>query len=163
MGKQILLIEAALRAPYMHRIVHLPKEKQFPDWPFSATKVEILGTEGVMFLGRHGGGWQVFEGDTKIRESHPAVSTPAERKFGSIVDWHFDDFINCVRTREKPKADVEEGHRSMVFCHMANIAYRVGNRKLRFDSKTESFVDDAEANKLLKANYREPWIIPDNV
>ena len=51
----------------------------------------------------------------------------------------------------------------MVFCHMANIAYRVGNRKLCFDAKTESFVDDAEANKLLKANYREPWTIPDEV
>ena len=163
MGKQVLLIEAALRAPFMHRIVHLPKEKVFPDWPFSATKVEILGTKGIMFLGRHGGGWQVFEGNKKTRESHAVVSTPAERKYPNIVDWHFDDFINCIRTRQKPKADVEEGHRSMVFCHMAAIAYRVGNRKLRFDSKTESFVDDAEANKLLKANYREPWTIPDKV
>ena len=163
MGKQILLIEAALRAPFMHRIVHLPREKAFPDWPFSATKVEILGTQGIMYLGRHGGGWEVYEGNKKTRESHPVISTPSERKYPDIVEWHFDDFINCIRTRQKPKADVEEGHRSMVFCHMANIAYRVGNRKLRFDAQTESFVDDAEANKLLKANYRAPWAIPDKV
>jgi len=162
-GKLTMLFEASLWSPYMHRIVHLTDKTKFPDWPFSATKVEICGTKGFMCFGRHGGGWQVFEGDSKIRESKAVVSEPAKFKFGSIVDLHFDDFISCIRTRKKPKADVEEVHFSMLLCHLANISYRVGNRKLRFDGTTETFVNDAEANKYLKANYRKPWVVPEKV
>ena len=162
-GKLTLLFEASLWSPYMHRIVHLKDKTRFPDWPFSATKVEICGTKGFMCFGRHGGGWQVFEGDRNIRESKAVVSEPASLKFGSIIDAHFDDFISCIRTRKKPKADVEEAHLSMVLCHLANISYRVGNRKLKFDGATESFVADNEANKYLKANYRKPWVVPEKV
>ena len=117
----------------------------------------------MMCFGRHGGGWQVFEGDTATRESRAVVSEPASHKFGSIIDLHFDDFLDCIRTRKKPKADIEEAHLSMVLCHLANISYRVGNRRLRFDGKTETFVDDPEADKYLKANYRKPWVVPEEV
>ncbi len=162
-GKLSLLFEASLWSPYMHRIVHLKDKTKFPDWPFSATKVEICGTKGFMCFGRHGGGWQVFEGDRNVRESKAVVSEPASLKFGSIIDAHFDDFINCIRSRKKPKADVEEAHLSMVLCHLANISYRVGNRKLKYDGATEKFVADNEANKYLKANYRKPWVVPEKV
>ena len=88
---------------------------------------------------------------------------PATLKFGSIIDAHFEDFFDCIRTRKKPKADVEEVHYSMTLCHLANISYRVGNRKLAFDGDNETFVNDAEADKYLKANYRKPWVVPDKV
>ncbi len=162
-GKLTMLLEGCLKSPYMHRIVHLKATTEFPDWPFSATKVEICGTKGFMCFGRHGGGWQVFEGDSRARESRPVISVPAEHKFGSIIDLHFEDFINCIRTRKKPKADVEEAHLSMILCHLANISYRLGNRKLKFDGDKETFGDDAMANAYLKANYRKPWIVPDTV
>ncbi len=162
-GKLTMLFEASLWSPYMHRIVHLRDQAKFPDWPFSATKIEICGTKGMMCFGRHGGGWQVFEGDSALRESKAVVSEPAQYKFGNIIDLHFDDFVNCIRTRKKPKADVEEAHLSMLLCHLANISYQVGNRKLRFDGDREAFVDDAEANRYLKANYRKPWVVPEKV
>lgn len=162
-GKMTMQFEAALKAPYMHRIVNLPKEQVYPDWPFCATKVEVLGTKAMMCFGRHGGGWQVFEGDVKVRKSNAVVSEPSDLKFGNMAEPHFDDFFNCIRSRATPKADIEEGHRSMLLCHLANISYRVGNRKLRFDRKTETFSGDADANKLLKANYRAPWLMPDPV
>jgi predicted dehydrogenase len=161
--KLTLLFEASLWSPYMHRIVNLKDQSKFPDWPFCATKVEICGTKGFMCFGRHGGGWQVFEGDARVSQSKAVVSEPAVLKFGSIIDAHFEDFVNCIRTRKKPKADVEEVHRSMVLCHLANISYRVGNRKLKFDGATEKFVDDVEADRYLKANYRKPWVVPDQV
>lgn len=163
LGKLTLLFEASLWSPYMHRIVHLPDKTKFPDWPFCATKVEICGTRGVMCFGRHGGGWQVFEGDSRTRESRAVVSEPSSLKFGSIIDVHFEDFINCIRTRKLPRADIEQAHLSMILCHLANISYRVGNRKLRFDGATETFVNDGEADKYLKADYRKPWIVPENV
>ena len=162
-GELTMLFEASLWSPYMHRIVLLKDQSKFPDWPFCATKIEICGTKGFMCFGRHGGGWQVFEGDQSDRQSKAVVSEPATLKFGSIIDAHFDDFVSCIRTRRKPKADVEEVHRSMTLCHLANISYRVGNRKLKFDGSTESFVNDAEADKYLKANYRKPWIVPEKV
>ncbi len=161
--KLTMLFEASLWSPYMHRIVHLQDQSKFPDWPFCATKVEICGTKGFMCFGRHGGGWQVFEGDASVRQSKAVVSEPAVLKFGSIIDAHFEDFVNCIRTRKKPKADVEEVHRSMALCHLANISYRVGNRKLKYDGATEKFVNDTEADKYLKANYRKPWVVPDQV
>jgi len=162
-GKLTMLFEASLWSPYMHRIVHLPDKDKFPDWPFSATKIEICGSEGFMCLGRHGGGWQVFEGDPSVRQSRAVVSEPAKLKFGSIIDAHFDDFVSCIRTRKKPKADVEEAHISMVLCHLANISYRVGNRKLKFDGETETFLNDAEADRYLRASYRKPWVVPEKV
>ncbi len=162
-GKLTMLFEASLWSPYMHRIVHLQDKTKFPDWPFSATKIEICGSKGFMCFGRHGGGWQVFEGDSRVRESKAVVSVPATLKFGSIIDAHFEDFIDCIRTRKKPKADVEEVHYSMNLCHLANISYRVGNRKLTFDGDNETFVNDAEADKYLKANYRKPWVVLEKV
>jgi len=162
-GKLTMLLEGSLKAPYMHRIVHLTDKTKFPDWQHSATKVEICGTKGLMCFGRHGGGWQVFEGDSRTRQSSPVVSVPAEHKFGSIIDLHFDDFIDCIRTRKKPKADIEQAHLSMVLCHLANISYRLGNRKLKYDGKQERFIGDEEANGLLKAKYRKPWVVPEKV
>ena len=46
---------------------------------------------------------------------------------------------------------------------MANIAHRVGNRRLEFDGKTESFPNDPDANKLLRRTYRDPWVVPEKV
>jgi hypothetical protein len=46
---------------------------------------------------------------------------------------------------------------------MANISYRVGNRQLDFDPKTESFTNCDQANKYLKRKYRKPWVVPEIV
>ena len=159
-GDITMLVEGCLWAPYMHRIVLREDMKQYPDYPFCSTKVEICGTEGFMYYGRHGGGWQVYKKKKGIRQNEVAAfGTPIE--YAPIVDYHFDNFISCMRSRNKPNADVEEAHLSMLLCHLANISYRTGNRKLKFDGKTETFPDDPEANKYLKANYRKKWIIPD--
>ncbi len=167
-GKITLLAEGSLWSPYMHRIVHIKDPNQFPDWPFCSTKIEICGTEGFMYFGRHGGGWQVYKEKKGTQENELAVSEKSRIKFGymtekNITDEQFENFISCMNSRKKPNADIEEVHLSMILCHLANISYRVGNRKLKFDGKTETFVNDAEANKYLKANYREPWIVPEKV
>ena len=47
--------------------------------------------------------------------------------------------------------------------HYANISYRLGGQKLAIDPKTEQIVDNAEAMKLFKREYRKPWVIPDEV
>jgi hypothetical protein len=67
---------------------------------------------------------------------------------------HAENFVSCIRSRQRPSADIEEGHISAALGHMANISYRVGNRKLQFDPAKEAFMEDKEANKYLRRTYR---------
>ncbi len=154
-GDFTLVFEAALWTPYMKKIpTHIRDNDLFPDWPFCATRIEVLGTKGFMYLGRHGGGWQIYDADDKV----------VDFRYGRQGDKpHQDNFIQCIRTRERPNADVEQGHYSALLCHMANVSCRVGNRKLRFDPKTETFADAPDANQYVKRTYRPPWVVPDEV
>jgi len=71
---------------------------------------------------------------------------------------HVKNFIECVRSRKKPAADVEIGHRSTIVAHLGNIAYRTGH-KIRWDAAKEEIVDDPEAAKLLARQRRKPWAL----
>ena len=82
-----------------------------------------------------------------------------------MVDMpHFRNFVQTVRSRKQDQltADIEEGHKSAVMCHLANIAYRLG-RTVEFDPAKERFVGDAEADKLLSRDYRKPFVVPEKV
>jgi hypothetical protein len=89
---------------------------------------------------------------------------PAPDVAGEKTVSHFENFINCVRSRkvEDLYCDILEGHMSTALCHLANISYKLG-RKLTFDPNTETFPGDAEANNLLTRAYREPYGLPDKV
>ena len=76
---------------------------------------------------------------------------------------HFQNFIDCVRSRKQPNASSEQGHASALLSHLANISFRVGNKKLAFNAKSETFVGAPEANQHLRRTYRAPWAIPDQV
>jgi predicted dehydrogenase len=150
-----LIFEAALWTPYMKKIpMSIRDNDLFPDWPFCSTRIEVLGTKGFTYLGRHGGGWQIYDADDRV----------IDFRFGRQGDRpHQDNFIECIRTRARPKADVEQGHYSALLCHLANISGLTGNRKLAFDPQTETFRDAPDANKYLKRTYRDPWVVPETV
>jgi predicted dehydrogenase len=71
---------------------------------------------------------------------------------------HMMNFLECMRSRKEPAAPVEVGHRSNSVCLVTHIAMKL-NRKLQFDPKTERFIDDEEANKMLSYKHRAPWTI----
>ncbi len=73
--------------------------------------------------------------------------------------WHLQNWIDCIRTRDLPVADVEIGHRSISVCHLANITRRLG-RKLRWDPLTETFPDDPEANTMVRRPRRKAYELP---
>ncbi len=77
---------------------------------------------------------------------------------------HFENFINAVRSRKKEDlhAEIEEGHYSSALCHYANAAYRV-NDLLHIDRETELTKNNDAANELLTRNYREPYVVPEEV
>jgi predicted dehydrogenase len=151
----VMTFELSQWAPYMSKTPGSIRDgDRFPYWPQNATRVEFYGTKQMMMLGRHGGGWQIFTGDGKI----------VSQEFGRRGDDpHRDNFIECIRSRRSPTGDIEEGHRSAVLVHLANLSCRLGGRELAFDAETESFAGDEEANRLLKRTYRKPFVIPDRV
>ena len=153
--KLTMTFELTLWTPYMKKIPPEVRDSDLlPDWPFCATKVEVYGTKGLMMMGRHGGGWQVFGLDDQEVARQPGRQALKE---------HFDNFFECIKSRQRPNGDIEEGHMSTVLCHLGNISYRVGCRKLQFDAASETFGDDKEANRLVKRTYRKPWVVPEKV
>jgi predicted dehydrogenase len=155
----LLTFELTLYTPYMIKSDQALRDSDmFPYWPQNAERIEIFGSKGLMVVGRHGCGWQVF-GRPKDRK--PVVVQQGNGPFPD--DEHFANFIDCLRSRQRPNADIEEGHRSTFMCQLANISYRLGGRKLIVNAATESLVGDDEANKLLKREYRSPWVVPEKV
>ena len=75
---------------------------------------------------------------------------------------HIRDWLDCIRSRQRPRADVEIGHRSTSVCHLGNIA-RWAGRKLRWDPAKEVFLDDPEANKYLDRERRKGYELPAKV
>jgi hypothetical protein len=69
------------------------------------------------------------------------------------------NFLECVRSRQKPVSDIEIGHRSTSTCLLGNIAYRTKER-LEWDPATERFTKgSAQASALLGYEYRKPWVL----
>jgi hypothetical protein len=66
------------------------------------------------------------------------------------------NFLQCVKSRELPVADIEIGHRTTTACHLGNIALRL-QQKLRWDGQQERFIANEEANRMLVRPYRAPW------
>ena len=126
----------------------------FPDWRTNATKTEIYGTEGLMYLGRHGGGWQVVAADSEIMAQDGGI-------FPDTV--HQRNFIESVRSRKKPNGDVIQGHLSASLVHFGNISFRAGNKLLLIDGENERFVDNDDANRLLKTSYRDSYRFPEKI
>jgi predicted dehydrogenase len=72
--------------------------------------------------------------------------------------YHMQDWLNSMRSRQKPLADVEVGHRSISLSHLANITRQL-DRKLRWEPSAERF-DDEEANALVSRNRRNGYALP---
>jgi hypothetical protein len=74
---------------------------------------------------------------------------------------HAQNFIDCMRTRKRPVADLETvGHPSSLLCHLGNAAWRAG-RALHFDPEKCAFIGDEAANQYLtRPEYRKPWVLP---
>ena len=71
-------------------------------------------------------------------------------------DLHARNFLDCVKSRQRPIADVEGGHQTTTACHLANLSLRLG-RKLKWDPVKEEILGDREASAMLERPYRKPW------
>ena len=121
--------------------------------------VQFHGNEGVLVVDRHG--WEVYPGDRQDRQRDVREFRSLGKPRHNIKAYayhltHVENFVDCMRSRERPNADVEIGHNSMIACHLGNIAFRVG-RRVEWDPDREKVVGDREAARLVKQEYRSPW------
>jgi len=140
-----------------------PEEGQVTDLYASGVKLVIrndgwlpLGSCPVRFEGTTG--W-VEAGDSgKLALSSPALL--AGRKVAEIggypATFHVRDFLNCVKSRGKPRANADVACHSHIACHATNIAIFL-NRTLRYDPQKYEFIGDDEANRLRSEALRDPW------
>ena len=151
----ILTLELTLYNRYMQKTTTIIRRNDvLPYWSQNATRVELYGSELMMTIGRHGGGWQVTTSGGKV----------VDQMYGRPADEpHYKDFLESVKTRKKPNADVSIAHNACVMIHMANIAHRLDNTGLKFDPKTQQFVDNKAANQMIKRVYRPRYEVPNNV
>ncbi|MDQ3686969.1 MAG: hypothetical protein M3430_15440, partial [Acidobacteriota bacterium] len=124
--------------------------------------LEFHGTKGTLSITRRGFSVkpEVWTGqdpsNPDAKNERPAMEPIPNEPGGEMDDTHVRNFLDCVRSRQRPNADIEEGHLTAVMCHAANISTRL-KRSLRWDANKEQFVNDREANQFLSKPYRKPW------
>ncbi len=155
---------------------------------------------------------EAYDNDGKLikKFTHPAAGEqpPADVAPSELSENHFENFINCVRSRNSAglHGPILDGHISSALCHTGNISYRIGKKAsqdelreaakgspdamdslqrlfshlaanevdvnvdkltlgqfLKMDPQTEKFIDNADADKLLKREYRAPFVVPETV
>ncbi len=111
---------------------------------------EIRGEKGTVIIDR--GGWKLFADDAR---------NAAPREYGAspLEEPHVENFADCITGNARPAAGIVEGHKSAILCHLANIASTF-NRRIEFDPRAESIINDAEAARMMGREYRRPWKMP---
>jgi predicted dehydrogenase len=116
----------------------------------------VEGTKGRIFVNRGG-----LEGKPvdELKEN-PLPDDAADQIRGGGKPWdHMADFVQCIKTREKPVSDVWSHHRAVTTGHLAAISGRL-NRPLEWDAKTETIIGDDVANAMQKREQRKGFEIP---
>ena len=112
----------------------------------------FYGTEGALFVDRIG--MEFYPEETgKASPSRPEAFHMNEAEPTAM---HTKNFVDFVRARKEPFANIDVGCRSTVIPLIGNIAAKTG-QKLKWDAVSESFIDSKEANALLFREYRKPW------
>jgi predicted dehydrogenase len=138
----------------------------------TGTVVEMTGEPvggGVLGGGISGGG--IFVGEKgKIRidrgicrsEPDEELAENAVRAGRGRGGDHIQNWYDCIKSRQRPRADIEAGHRSATVCHLVNIA-RWAGRRLQWDPVREEFPGDREANAFLDRERRKGFELPETV
>jgi predicted dehydrogenase len=138
---------------------------------FGSYGMQFHGTKGTLFIDRSG--FRLTPQTIRQEEPNqpPATPTTDSRQPGFYYTTeilpelsdssqqhgpHVRNFLDCVKSRKRPNADIEAGHHTNTVCRLGNIAYRVG-RMLRWDAAKEQIIGDAQANRLALGSYRSPW------
>ncbi len=121
-------------------------------------EIELRGTLANLYLGAEAKGYAIVPGRAGQFQTtgSPCEAEEVERIDGDLTDQHTRNFLDCVKSRQQCNCDLETGHRSTTFAHLANIA--LGTRSfLEWDARNERITNNEEANQFLHYEYRAPW------
>jgi hypothetical protein len=113
----------------------------------------FYGETGEMRISRNG--FAAFPSELVKDPPDPAAAAIWQGE-GIVAKPHLQNWLDCIKTRGRPNAPAEVGHRSIAICHLANIAREL-KRTLRWDPAAETFPDDEEARALLDRPRRAGW------
>jgi predicted dehydrogenase len=121
---------------------------------------------GVTFHGEQGSvlvddnGYTVYDQKHKVvsqvKDAADQSSTNTIGPGDRLDNVHVVNFIESMRSRKTPNAEIAEGHTSVALCHLANIAYRVGHT-IHCDPKNGHVLNDTAAEALWKRQYEAGW------
>ncbi len=122
---------------------------------------EFRGTEGALYVSDTG--YEVLpERGGRYQDDREARMDPINQEFpegyAQHVRDHVRNFLDCMKTRERPHADVEIGHRSTSMALLANIALATQST-VHWDPTREQILNHPDANQLLHYEYRSPWTL----
>ncbi len=123
----------------------------------------FIGENGTLVLDRNG--WEVIpEVDFAPRMEAVPVQKKSETVEGQAVAGgglasHVANFLDCMKTRNLPNADVAIGAKVATMTHLANVSCRLG-KPLAWDNSAGKFMQD-DANALIKPYYNSPWKFPE--
>jgi predicted dehydrogenase len=152
-----------LKVVWQHRTWGDPPD---PKYPWGATFYGERGTlkasvHSYDFTPREKGAPAIHQDVAYELDQYPEDRTEKdlERHVAPAIRKHMRDFLQAVETRGTPVAGIEEGYISTTSCILANIALKLG-RTLEWDPRTGRVLRDDEANRLLRREYRKPWVHP---
>jgi predicted dehydrogenase len=116
------------------------------------------GDQGLTFVGTEGNIHVVRRKLETSPESLRDKIIGANEKHVYLSTDHYKDFLQAIRNRTKPVADVEIGHRTATVCNIGNIAYEL-KRPLHWNPHKEEFRNDDEANRLRSREMRKEWMV----
>jgi predicted dehydrogenase len=117
----------------------------------------FYGTKGTFHMGWRRG-WTFYplgRGQAEIHEE-PQLNMPDHQNIREL--W--GDFLRAIETGSRPVCDIEAIHYSTNMSLLGMLSYKIG-RSVRWDGRKEQIAGDAEANALLRRQYREPWVYPE--
>lgn len=114
----------------------------------------FVGEKGKIEINRN----RLASNPAELVQGAPVAEDRSE--VDSIAERHIQNWVDCMRTRDKPVAHAEIGHRTQVICHLVNICRELG-RRLKWDPVKEEFLGDDQANALRTRSRRKGYELPD--
>ena len=127
--------------------------------------IKYIGTDGWIFVSR--GSYTASASDPVATNKNSKALDASDPKILSSVIGpdeiqlyksyeHHGNWLDCIKTKTPPISTVEMGHRACSICLITHISMKL-NRKLNWNPKTEKFINDVEANKMLARSQRKPF------
>ncbi|MFT4032184.1 MAG: gfo/Idh/MocA family oxidoreductase, partial [Siphonobacter sp.] len=116
----------------------------------------FYGTEGTFHMGWLDG-WTFYPANRNkpVIHQEPQLDLPDQQNIAAL--WR--NFLDCIESGNKPICDIEIGQRSTNMALLGMLSYKLG-QEIDWDGEKEIITNNAEANKLLRRDYRGSWEYP---